>query len=83
MHRGQDFDESCDVYALAVVLWELATLAFPFHDKPPQAIPGDPRLFSLVTNRLGIGKFYPEVLWIGEVCRHPHPSILTQVFVPS
>ena len=40
VHRGQDFDESCDVYALAVVLWELATLAFPFHDKPPQAIPG-------------------------------------------
>jgi hypothetical protein len=40
VHRGQDFDESCDVYALAVVLWELVTLAFPFHDKPPQAIPG-------------------------------------------
>jgi len=40
VHRGQDFDEGCDVYAFAVVLWELLTLEMPFSNKPPQAIPG-------------------------------------------
>lgn len=40
VHRGQDFDEGCDVYAFAVVLWELATLGVPFDDKAPQSIPG-------------------------------------------
>ena len=40
VHRGQDFDEGCDVYAFAVVVWELATLSVPFEDKAPQSIPG-------------------------------------------
>jgi serine/threonine protein kinase len=26
VHRGADIDEKCDVYALAIVLWELVTL---------------------------------------------------------
>ncbi len=30
----------CDMYAIAVVLWELVTLGVPFADKPPQSIPG-------------------------------------------
>lgn len=41
VHRGQDFDEGCDVYAFAITLWELLTLGQPFSDKPPQAIPGE------------------------------------------
>eukprot|EP00293_Proteomonas_sulcata_P011865 CAMPEP_0184317090 /NCGR_PEP_ID=MMETSP1049-20130417/94470_1 /TAXON_ID=77928 /ORGANISM="Proteomonas sulcata, Strain CCMP704" /LENGTH=134 /DNA_ID=CAMNT_0026636337 /DNA_START=84 /DNA_END=489 /DNA_ORIENTATION=+ len=40
VHRGQAFDEGCDVYAFAIVLWELVTLGRPFDDKPEQAIPG-------------------------------------------
>jgi eukaryotic-like serine/threonine-protein kinase len=40
VHRGSDVDERCDMYALAVVLWELVTLGVPFADKPPQSIPG-------------------------------------------
>ena len=40
VHRGGDIDEGCDVYAMAIVLWELATLQAPFSDKPPQSIPG-------------------------------------------
>lgn len=40
VHRGGDIDEGCDVYAMAIVLWELATLRVPFADKPPQSIPG-------------------------------------------
>jgi hypothetical protein len=40
VHRGCDIDEGCDVYAMAIVLWELTTLAVPFEDKPPQSIPG-------------------------------------------
>ncbi len=40
VHRGAALERSCDVYALAVVLWELVSLHTPFADKPPQSIPG-------------------------------------------
>ena len=40
VHRGANIDESCDIYAMAIVVWELVTRETPFADKPPQSIPG-------------------------------------------
>ena len=40
VHRGANIDESCDIYAMAIVVWELVTRDTPFKDKPPQSIPG-------------------------------------------
>ncbi|EKX37867.1 hypothetical protein GUITHDRAFT_165367, partial [Guillardia theta CCMP2712] len=40
VHRGQDFDEKCDVYAMAMTTWEMVLLESPFHGRPEQAIPG-------------------------------------------
>ncbi|KAJ1495915.1 kinase-like domain-containing protein, partial [Baffinella frigidus] len=30
VHRGEGVDEKCDVYALAILTWELASLQRPF-----------------------------------------------------
>ena len=40
VHRGQPFDTGCDVYAMALVVWELLTLERPFSDAAEHMLPG-------------------------------------------
>ena len=40
VHRGQHFDTGCDVYAMALVVWELLTLKRPFHEFQEHMLPG-------------------------------------------
>ena len=40
VHRGQHFNTSCDVYAMALVVWELLTLKRPFHEFQEHMLPG-------------------------------------------
>ena len=40
VHRGQHFDTGCDVYAMALIAWELLTLQRPFHEFQEHMLPG-------------------------------------------
>lgn len=40
VHQGQHFNTSCDVYAMALVVWELLSLERPFHEFPEHMLPG-------------------------------------------
>jgi hypothetical protein len=40
VHQGQHFNTGCDVYAMALVIWELLSLERPFHEFPEHMLPG-------------------------------------------
>jgi len=74
VHKGSDIDEGCDMYAMAIVLWELVTLGVPYSDKPPQSIPG---IVGWGAERPSMTAFAPEVL--GQVKDAREAAALTSL----